>query len=133
MIIYEGTNNLVSGAFLKCFTIVKLGCTGVNNIFLIFALKQRSWVLLRIASEAFVTKTRKISIFFQLKIFFFTALKISTYCIGIFKQYFKIQSLGGASNASVASNFSLCFKLYNTVLYFVDVTIIVHHTQMASV
>ena len=30
MIIYEGTNNLVSGAFLKCFSIyIKEGCKGV--------------------------------------------------------------------------------------------------------
>ena len=34
MIIYEGTNNLVSGAFLKCFSIVKLAFTGVYIIFL---------------------------------------------------------------------------------------------------
>ena len=33
-IIYEGTNNLVGGAFLKCFSIVKLGFTGVYIIFL---------------------------------------------------------------------------------------------------
>ena len=46
MIIYEGTNILVSGAFLKCFSIVKLGFTGVY-IFFIFALKHRLWVLVR--------------------------------------------------------------------------------------
>ena len=34
MIICEGTNILVCGAFLKCFSIVKLGFTGVYIIFL---------------------------------------------------------------------------------------------------
>ena len=29
MTIYEVTNNLISGAFLKCFSIVKPGCVGV--------------------------------------------------------------------------------------------------------
>ena len=35
MIIHEGTNNLVSGAFLKCFSMVKLGFTGAYIIFLL--------------------------------------------------------------------------------------------------
>ena len=48
-----GRNSKIqTGAFLKCFSIVKLGCTGVY-IFLIFALKHRLWVL----TEAVLTCT----------------------------------------------------------------------------
>ena len=46
MTIYEVTNNLVSGAFLKFFSIVKRGLQGYT----FFALKHRLWVLVRIAS-----------------------------------------------------------------------------------
>ena len=38
MIIYEGTNNLVSGAFLKCFSIVQAYLHSIHNIAVTFNL-----------------------------------------------------------------------------------------------
>ena len=56
------------------FYIVKLGFTGVY-IFLIFALKHRSWV----PTIYVFSKNKKNIAFFHLKIFIFTAVKY--YCI----------------------------------------------------
>ena len=69
------------------FYIVKLGFTGVYLIFLIFALKHRSWVLIRTASErlteavlkcnhnlCFEQKNKKNITTFLLKITIFTAV-----------------------------------------------------------
>ena len=59
------------------FYIVKLGCTGVYILFLIFALKHRLWV----PTINVLSKNKKNIIFFHLKINIFTAVK---YCMGVF-------------------------------------------------
>ena len=75
------------------FYIVKLGFTGVNIIFLFFALKHRLWVLVRTASmrrfnvylrSMLCAKIRKY-IFFHLKMIVFTAVK---YCYILHRRVF---------------------------------------------
>ena len=83
----------MSVCFISPYTQLLYSKSGVNrgvHCFLIFALKHKLWVLIRTTSLLVFTiyvvlsKNMKIVKQNQLKIAFFTAVKIAVYCMGVF-------------------------------------------------